>query len=412
MGLEYVQFAYREARTLLFGLSFTFFSSFGQTFLISLFVPYFLDVFSLSNASFGTMYAIATLCSAASLPYLGGWIDDTNLKTYGLLVALGLALASFTMALAHHVVILFLGLYLLRLTGQGLSSHTAKTSMARHYSSSRGKALSIVNLGHPIGEGVLPLVVTAVLSYITWRTAWGFIGGTVGFLFVPFVVLILGDSVFGSEIPSETNDQDDEKKMQNNNSGRYWPIITDSRFWLLAPAAILPGFWVTGLFLYQVEMASQLNWTKELLATAFIAFAIARILFSLLVGPAIDRWSARRLFPLYLLPLGGALMTAYYHPGTGSAFLYMSLLGVTLGAGGNLKSSLWAEVYGTDILGTVRSLYASFSVLGTAACPLLMGWALDLNVAITTILLIAVGTVLMASILSWMKLTSFKKSTR
>ncbi|MDZ7771657.1 MAG: MFS transporter [Balneolaceae bacterium] len=181
-------------------------------------------------------------------------------------------------------------------------------------------------------------------------------------------------------------------------------MVSDLRFWLLVPAVILPSFWVTALFLYQISIAEQFGWTAALLATAFTAFAVARITSSLGIGPLIDRWSAARLFPYHLLPLGAGLAVAWYHPGDWSAFLYMALMGLTLGAGSPIKSALWAERYGEEVIGSVRSLFATLMVLSTALSPALMGWLLDRNVTMETILAWAVISVALGSLLAYLSL--------
>ncbi|HBV99664.1 MAG TPA: MFS transporter, partial [Bacteroidetes bacterium] len=122
---NYLDFIFREWRILVFGASLTFFSSFGQTFLFSLFVPFFLDEFSLTNGTFGSLYSLATLSSAALLPVAGQWIDRIPVKHYSTAVALILALASLIMANSWGLATLFLAIFLLRLAGQGLSGHTA-----------------------------------------------------------------------------------------------------------------------------------------------------------------------------------------------------------------------------------------------------------------------------------------------
>ncbi len=406
VSVEFFSFARREARTLLVGLLFTFLSSFGQTFFVSLFVPYFKDVFALTDASYGTMYSMATLGSAVTLPYLGGWIDRTSLRRYGLAVTGGLTLACLSVALSYHVVFLFISLYLLRLTGQGLSSHTGRTAMARAYSEGRGRALSIANLGFPLGEGLLPLLFTGLLWYISWRTAWLGVTGTLLLIFIPVLWFLIKeiDPEEESVSADSGSDVDSSEEEEMPDSTTYLALLLESRFWTLTPAVILPGFWATGLLLYQVQMAEQFQWSRALMATAFVSFAVGRVLFSLMAGPLIDLLSARRLFPLYLLPFGIGLLAAYFHPGSWSAFVYLGCLGMTLGAGGNLKSSLFAELYGTKILGTVRSLFASISVAGTALCPTLMGWLLFADVSFTTILAWAMGSVVMASAMAFYQL--------
>jgi MFS family permease len=394
--VNYLSFALREKRILSFGLSFTFMSSFGQTFLISLFVPYFLEDFSLTNTTFGSMYSIATLISAGTLPYLGKWIDHIPLQRYSLMVTSGLLAASLTVALSWHVALLFIGIVLLRLSGQGLSSHTAQTAMARYFVHQRGKALSISSLGYPLGEGVLPVVITALLTVFSWRMTWGLIVLIITLFFIPLVRFILNKREY-----ELADDQESGSDKKESDWAVYRMLFNDFRFWLLTPAVLLPAFWITALFLYQVSIAEQLSWSATLIASAFAGFASSRILSSLSIGPVIDYLSARKLFPFYLLPFGAGLIFAYYHPGNWSAFAYMIFLGVTMGIGSSIKSALWAELYGRDVIGTVRSLFSSLMVFSTALSPFLMGWAIDQKMAMESIIFIALVTIAVATIMAF-----------
>lgn len=47
------------------------------------------------------------------------------------------------------------------------------------------------------------------------------------------------------------------------------------------------------------------------------------------------------------------------------------------------------------MIGTVRSLFASIMVFSTALSPFLMGWMLDNNIAMESILLMAASTVIL-----------------
>lgn len=396
--MNYISFIRREKRILSFGVSFTFISSFGQTFLISLFVPYFLQEFQLSNAGFGSLYSMATLSSAVILPYLGSWIDRLPLRQYSLYVAVGLLTASLTVALSWHIALLFAGLLLLRLSGQGLSSHTAQTTMARHYTMQRGKALSITSLGYPIGEAILPLVIAGMLGILSWRMTWVTIVLVIGLLFIPLILFMLNDSDDAAANSSASGEEGGETPSPGMET--YWNIVNEKRFWLLVPAVLLPAFWATALFLYQVSVAEQLGWTATLIASAFVFFAAGRIVSTLGVGPLIDRWSAETLFPFYLVPFGAGLAAAYFHPGMWSAFVYMGLMGITMGIGSNIKSALWAELYGTEVIGTARSLFSALMVFSTAMSPFMMGWMLDHEVSITSILLGAVVSILVATLMA------------
>ncbi|MDZ7806236.1 MAG: MFS transporter [Gracilimonas sp.] len=397
--MSYLTFVLKERKVLSFGLSFTFFSSFGQTFLISLFVPFFLTDFNLSNAAFGSIYSVATLASAAILPYLGKWIDVLPIGRYSLYVAFGLLIAALTMAFSWHIGFLFAGILMLRLSGQGLSGHTAETAMARYFTLQRGKALSISSLGYPIGEGILPVGIAALLAFTSWRTTWGIIAALIALIFIPFILYVLNKT----EI-EQSNQRIKRTKDNSTDTGSYFKIINDRRFWLIIPAILIPPFWATALFLYQVSIAEQLGWTAAIIASAFIFFAGARIISSLGIGPVIDKLSAAKIFPFYIIPMGIGLMVAFYHPGIWSAFLYMALVGMTLGFGSTTKSALYAELYGEDMIGTVRSLFASIMVFSTALSPFLMGWMLDNNIAMESILLMAATTVVFGVILAYIGL--------
>ena len=397
--MSYLAFVLQERKVLSFGLSFTFFSSFGQTFLISLFVPFFLADFNLSNAAFGTLYSAATLSSALLLPYVGRWIDVLPISKYSFFVAVGLMVAAIVMSLSWHISLLFVALLMLRLSGQGLSGHTAETAMARHYHFERGKALSVSALGYPMGEAVLPLAVAALLAVMSWRATWGVVAVVIALAFIPFI-LVQARRAGIDNLKGRTG----AKASEPSGVNLYRTIISERRFWMIMPAVILPPFWITALFLYQVSIAEQLGWTAAVIASAFVLFASVRIASSIGVGPLIDKLGASRIYPFYLIPFAVGLFVAFLHPGLWSAFLYMALIGVTMGVGSTAKSALWAELYGPEVIGTVRSLFASVMVFSTAISPFLMGWMLDYHVPMQAILLAAITTFLAGTVLAYLGL--------
>jgi MFS family permease len=176
--------------------------------------------------------------------------------------------------------------------------------------------------------------------------------------------------------------------------------MKDPRTAVMVPAILMPPFWVTGLFLYQVSAADDLGWSAALIASAFVAFAATRIFMGLSTGPVIDRFSAQSLFPTLLIPMIAGCLIGYFYSGAWAAFVYMGLTGATMGFSGTLKSALLAELYGTRTIGTVQSLFSSLMVFSTALSPFLVGWLLDNAVSMNTLLLIAALTSTAAALLS------------
>lgn len=400
--MTYLAFVRKERRLLSFAISFTFFSSFGQTFLISLFVPFFLKAFELSNATFGTLYSAATLTSAVALPWLGQWIDRIPLRQYSMYVAIGLFLASLIMAVSWHIAMLFIGLILLRLSGQGLSGHTAQTTMARYNDRLRGKALSISGIGYPLGEAVLPSIIAGLLLFLSWRTTWALIALVIAVFFIPALWFLIRKEK--SPIEDDVAQHD-----RPSASDQYKVLLKDSRTLYIIPAILMPPFWVTGLFLYQVSAAEELGWSAALIASGFVAFAVIRILTGLFSGPVIDRFSAKAIFPFLLIPMIIGLLIGYLFSSSWAAFVYLGLIGATMGLSGTIKSALWAEMYGTKVIGTVQSLFASLMVFSTALSPFLVGWLLDQAVSMNSILMIAVVTSVISGLLSIKIMPVFQK---
>jgi MFS family permease len=154
---DYVAFASRHRRFLAFGFLLTFTSSAGQTFFIGLFGPAVRSTFDLSHTEWGSLYLVGTLASAFILPWTGQLIDRLDLRLFVAMTLAGLALACLAMSMASSIVILAVAIFLLRQTGQGLTSHAAATTMARYHGSDRGKALAIASVGMAVAEAMLPL---------------------------------------------------------------------------------------------------------------------------------------------------------------------------------------------------------------------------------------------------------------
>ena len=383
---DYWHFFRGEVPLLTYGLSFTFFSSFGQTFLISLFVPYLLVEFSLTTGEFGGYYAAATLGSALLLPWAGQWLDRSRLTRFSLAVVALMALSALLLSIAWHLAVLCVALLGLRLAGQGLSSQAALTAMARYYGARRGKALSISSLGYPMGEAALPLLVAGSIALIGWRQSWTLMGVLAVAVFAPLLVLTLTRS--GVELDprkaGHRKDSEEGKAGRASTSeavgGEAWSrreVVRDPRFWFALPAVLLPPFWVTGLLLYQTSIADLKGWSIGLMASAFVAFAVTRIIFSLATGGTVDRLSARQLFPFCVLPLGAGMSFLLLFGGAWVAFALMACLGVTMGMSGTVKAALWAELYGTRHLGAIKSMMTALMVLSTAGSPIVVGLVLS-----------------------------------
>lgn len=364
----YFRFLASYRTILAFGLVTALSSSFGQTFFISLFLPYFMADFGLTKGDFGFLFGACTLLSALCLPRLGSHIDRLDLKRYTTFTIVGLALAALTVSIAPHVAFLALGIVGLRLAGQGLLVHISQTVMAREFGASRGKALSVASLGYPLGEAVLPLACTLGLQFLPWTAVWQLVSAGAIVLILPLALGLLSNSNGQTEAAAAAAPATaPAQPMGENTFGR------DLNTYLALPALLTPPFVFTALFLYQAPMAEWKGWDPSWVAAAFSAFAISRALTSIAIGGLIDRFSAVGLFPFFLLPLGAAIALFHWASQPWIAFPYLMLIGMSAGANSSIGSALWSELYGVERLGRIRSVATTWAILAAAASPMLLG---------------------------------------
>ena len=363
-----------NARWVFGGLLFTFFSSIGQTFFIALSAGDIRAEYGLTHGGFGTLYMVATLGSALTLPYLGQIVDRYSVRKVALIVVPMLAAAAVSMAFSVHVVQLVVTIYLLRLFGQGMMTHTAFTAMGRWFSAQRGRAVSVVSLGHNAGEAMFPLLFVAAAALVGWRDSWLLAAALLLVVALPAITLLIA----AERTPRSTD------PAPRAAAARDWTraeVVRDPVFYVLLLGVMAPGFIGTTIFFHQVYLVELRGWSLELFASSFTVMALMTITFALVSGALIDRFSGVALLPGFLLPLSAACLVLGAFDGQWSAFAFMALLGLSYGFSTTLFGSLWPEIYGTRHLGSIRALTVAVMVFATAMGPGLTGYLIDLGVS-------------------------------
>ncbi len=381
--MTYFSFFIKYRRILAFSVLLAFFSSFGQTFLLSFYIPEFTVAFGLTEGQVGLMYGIATVLSALLLPWTGSRIDTTPLPGYTLTVTFALAVAALVVAVAPHWIFLFIAMVALRHLGQGLCGHIAMTTSGRSFVENRGKAVAIAGTGFPLGEMLLPTLIALSITAIGWRLSWGLSAGVIVLILAPASWWLIRSSRLREDALTA---HESGRSQEKSGTWRTRDLLTDFRFYLILFALVPLGFFSTGFIFYQAIIADTRDWGSHVFPTAFAAFAVTRALTALWAGPWIDRLSAIRLLPahmLFLLVSAGFLV--FFHS-EWSAYVYLVLLGMSMGAGQSVGMAVWAEVYGVENLGAIRSVASMVGVLSTALAPLLFGVLLDLGISVQAIL--------------------------
>ena len=378
------RFLITSPRFLAFGFLIAFFSSFGQTYFISLSSAEIRATFGLSHGDFGGIYSVGTLSSAALLIWAGRKIDDVDLRPYTSVICFGLALACLAMANVSSVFWLFPVIFALRFTGQGLMSHISTVAMARYFDAHRGKAISIASMGYPVAEAIIPFIAVSLIATIGWRDMWAGIGIMLAIGLVPLVLWLLK----GHSARHHQLEEDARSAAESGASLMGWSrrqVLRDPRFYVLLPNYLAASFIGTGFFFHQVHLVESKGWDLSWFAGAFVAYAFGQIAAVLATGILVDRYNAITMMRLELLPTIIAMLALAIFSEQYIAVIFMFFIGMTSGASAVTHGAIWAEIYGVAHLGAIKALGSALMVLGSALSPPIMGWAIDAGITMETI---------------------------
>ena len=373
--MTYIDFLKNNVRWLVGGFLLTFFSSFGQTFFISLSGGAIREEYGLTNGEWGLLYMAATLASAVTLPFFGRIVDVMSVGRTIWIVTPALAIACLMMGLSDSVLLLALILYALRLFGQGMLTHISLTAMGRWYSAQRGRAVSVAVVGHQGGEAILPIIFVFALYVMGWRETWIVSAGVLLFVALPVTYFLMRQE----RVPSAAEDA-----IASHNKERDWSraeVLRDPMFYGLLIAVLAPSFIGTTLFFHQDYLIELRNWDKLQFSYSFTLLAIMTFGFALIAGQLVDRFTAVRLLPVFLIPLAASCFAMWAIEPIWGSFVFMGLMGVSYGFSSTLFGALWPEVYGTQHLGGIRAITIAFMVFGTALGPGLTGYLIDFGVS-------------------------------
>ena len=367
-------------KIIIFGFTFTFFSSIGQSFFIGIFNSDIREELNITHGEFGTIYGLATLCSSIALIWIGKKIDDLKLVNYSILVTIFLFIAALFFSFVNGIIFLLIGIFFLRLSGQGLMAHTASTAISRYFEKRRGKALSIIWLGMSLGEFLLPIVIVYLISFVYWRDLWIQIS----------VLILIFLPIFSYSTVKKISIFSREKENGKNNllkikSWKRTEVLKDFKFYTMLPALLAPSFIITGIVINQTFIIDSKNWDQYALAKAFMFYSVFTVVTLFFSGFLVDKFTSRKLLPFLNLPLLFSLIILIFFRHEYSAFIFMGLLGVTNGLTNVLLSSLWAEIYGVNHLGSIKALTGSLMVFSTALATTVFGVLIDLGFSIENI---------------------------
>ena len=380
-------------KVIIFGFIFTFFSSFGQSFFLGLFNSSIRDALSISHGQFGSIYASATLLSSLVLVWIGKKIDDVNILKFSAYVIIFLSASCFIFSKISSVIFSFVAIFLMRLAGQGLTSHTASTTISRFFEKNRGRALSTGWLGLSLAEFSLPVLIVFLLSFIEWRDIW------ISISILVIIILPAVSYVLVKDVKLDTREK--SSNAEETKEIRQWTrieVLKDYRFYIISMTMLAMPWIATGSFVYQSFITTSKEWGPYIIAQSFMAYSIFSVITLFVSGFLIDKFSSRRLLIYMNIPLFFATIVLFYFNSQISSFFFFGMIGITNGLANVLGSSTWAEIYGVKYIGSIKALTTALMVFATAFGTALFGILIDYGFSIEQIAVVS-GTYILISII-------------
>ena len=382
-------------KVIIFGFIFTFFSSFGQSFFLGLFNAPLRNDLDISHGQFGNIYAAATIVSSLLLIWVGKKIDEYRIIYYSFFVIFLLFLSSLFFSYINNIYFLFIGIFLMRFSGQGLMSHTSTTTISRFFERSRGKALSTIWFGLSSAEFILPVSITYLFIIYSWQTVWK----GIAILIIIFLPLVIFYTIKTIKLDSRELNNNSTFKIIKIKSWKRAEVIKDYRFYILSLNMLAMPWIATGVFVYQSFISESKIWHIYTIPKAFMVYSIASIITLFFSGFLVDKFTSRKLIPLMNIPLLLATSVLLYFNHEFSAYVFLGLVGISNGLANVLGSSTWAEIYGVRFIGSIKALTTALMVFSTAFGTAVFGLLIDIGFSIENIAFIAGSYIVFSLIL-------------
>ena len=372
-------------KVIIFGFIFTFFSSFGQSFFLGLFNTNIRETLSITHGQFGSIYASATLLSSFLLIWVGKKIDDINIFKFAFYVTLLLSFSCFFFSKISSIIFLFIAVFLMRFSGQGLMSHTATTTITRFFTKSRGKALSVGWFGLSTAEFILPVFIVYLLTITSWQNIW------ISISILILIFLPLSSFFLIKKLDFNTREQVNSKDLEIKEIKQWTRIevLKDYRFYIVCLNMLAMPWIATGVFVYQSFITESKDWGSFVIAQSFMVYSILSVVTLLGSGYLIDKFTSRKLLIFMNIPLMFSTLVLFFFDNPFTSFIFLGLIGISNGLANVLGSSTWAEIYGVKYIGSIKALTTALMVFSTAFGTALFGFLIDKEFSIEQITMLS-----------------------
>jgi MFS family permease len=337
--------------------------------------------FQWSRAEISLGFSLSLLVLSAALPVVGRLVDRFGARRIivpaALLFGLGLASFYFLSARLWH----FYGIYIfLGLVGSGTAAVPYYKVISNWFDKKRGRALGLTMGGAGIGFVVMPSLSYSLIASVGWRAAYVFIGIAVFVVTVPLVGLLLKEKPQDVGLLPDGDRQSHSTTVSQESTGDglsgrgAWRSGT---FWIMCIALFLVSVSLNGCLIHLVPLFTDRGVSPQSAAFAASLLGGATLLGRVATGFLLDRFQATNV-AVSLFSVGALGILMLWAGAAGPlSFLTAILLGVGIGAEGDIMAYLVSRYFGLKAFGEIYAYVLAIYTLGAVAGPLVMGLSFD-----------------------------------
>lgn len=331
--------------------------------------------------------------TALATPFLGRLVDRFGIRAVALPAVALFSLATAAAGLIPASPIALTAVY--ALMGIGAACQTpliyAKAISSR-FDRERGIALGVAISGVGLGATLVPRYVQALVDSVGWRGAYAGLGVLIFVLAFPAVAFFVGR-------PAEQKPPDIWKRPGSSMPGLTgFEALRTARFWTVASSFFIAAGTTGGVIAHLVPFLGDRGVPAQtatgVLGVSGAALIGGRILSGFLLDWVHARYVAASFF---LLPLVG-IVVLLLGPGPKEASAGVMLIGLGVGAEGDLMAFLASRYLGMRSFGEIYGYFFSIFMLGAGVGPLAMGIWYDRARSYDGMLLCFVGALAIASL--------------
>lgn len=380
-----------------------FFTSPGQTYMVSVFNPSLRETLDLSLTQLTGAYMFGTVLASLPQTYIGQLADRIGIrKTLFIIVSL-FSLACVYISQVSSLLMLFFAFFFLRMLGQGALELLSVNMLPMWFRKTLGTVSGIKSVAVNLMSALVPVGVLALIGQVGWRTTYILAGVTVFAILMPTVYFFyinrpeeIGQQIDGdTEIDKPATSKRTITAVLPENELTLNEAMRTRAYWILTLAWFAWAAIATAITFNLLPIFTAKGLTEQQAASSFTILMVASAIFQIFGGVIADRvqlrWMAVGALGLYSVAVGALI----YVPVGSVIWVYTLILGVAQALFGGLNNTIWVRYFGRTHLGKIRGSVWTAAVAGSSVGPFLMGVSYDQSgdffISLAVIALILVG---------------------